>query len=455
MRRRSPRTRRPKAERILAAALLAALGWIAPGLVAEERQPRVRIEFGIDAYQRAYYRPSFEFIGDAPLLGKTRAFVDLAYLQRANGKLEGPIDFWLDAGLERKLSRSVTLGASLSHFCRHVTSRSNPYILNFNELVGRVAWTPGPFKLGFGYGGYLGGSPGLSGLAVIDLGISPLLLPELSFESEFKWADFSRVYHEAGLVFALGRGIDLVLRSSRTYGLPTETFIGIRLASDGAAQNYVDRFDMTVSLPPFHDDYKLFGEGGFRLIFLRAAERRLLVNVEFTTPILDGRRFFGSFWPDRMIYNVDAQYEIAGNGFYAAWYSRYTLDMPADRAARFAGRLGTGLLVRNRADFESLDAPFRIEAFAGIDFGWTLDYGLRAGINTVDAKPFDIGAELDWRRTGGGPAYEIKAFAALGKEISVRPFLGLRKLGLFAMDPAADEPVGQDWVVGISFLKWY
>lgn len=455
MRRRNPRTKHPKADRALVAALLAVFGCVGLGRAAEDRRPRVLVEFGIDAYQRAYYRPSFEFSGDAPLLGRTRAFLDLAYLQRANGRLEGPIDFWLDAGLERKLSPAVSVGASLTHFCRHVTSRANPYILNYNEAVGRVFWTPGAFKLGVGFGGYLGGSPGLSRLAVFDLSVSPFILPELSFESELKWADFSELYHEAGLAFALGRGIDLVLRSSRTYGLPTETFIGVRFGSDGEAQDYVDRFDMTFGLTPFHDDYKLVGEGGFRLIFLRAAERRLLINVDFATPILAQRRFFGRFWPDRMIYSFDAQYEIAASGFFAAWYARYTLDMPSDRPAPFAGRLGTGLLVRNRPDFEALDSPFRIEAFAGLDFGWTLDYGLRAGINTVEARPFDVGAEVDWKRAGGSPAYEIKAFAALGKEVSLRPFVGIRRLGRFALDPPADESAKQDWMIGVSFLKWY
>jgi hypothetical protein len=455
MPRRSPRTRHPKAERALLAAFLIVLGAAGPARAAEERKPRVLVEFGIDAYQRTYYRPSFEFAGEAPLLGETRAFLDLAYLQRANGRLEGPIDFRLDAGFERKLSDAVSVGASLTHFCRHVTSRSNPYILNYNEAVGRVAWTSGAFKLSAGFGGYLGGSPGLSRLAVFGFAIDRLLLPELSFESELKWADFSELYHEAGFALSLGRGIDLLLRSSRTYGLPAETFIGVRFASDGVSQNYVDRFDMTFGLTPFHDDYKLVGEGGFRLAFLRAAGRRLLVDVEFDTPILNGRRFLGQFWPDRMIYDVGAQYEIAGRGFFAAWYARYTLDMPSDRAVPFAGRLATGLIVRNRPDFDALDSPVRIEAFAGIDLSRTLDYGLRLGLNTVAGRLLDVGLELDWKRTGASPAYDIRAFAALGREISIRPFLGIRKLGLYALDPPADEPVRQDWMFGVSFLKWY
>lgn len=463
MRRRNPRTKSRKAERARRAAaaaflvLLGLLGFAAAGRAEEreERRPRVVVEFGIDGYQRAYYRPSFQFAGNAPLLGRTRSYVDFAYIQRANGQLEGPIDFWLDAGLERKVSESISVGASLTHFCRHVTSRSNPYILNHNELVGRADWKRGAFKLGVGYGAYLGGSPGLSRLAVFSLSISPLLLPELSFESELKWADFSELYHEASLALGLGRGIDLILRSKRSYGLPAETFIGVRIASDGAARDTVDRFDLFFGVTPFHDDYKLLGAGGFRLVFLRAPERRLLVNVDFATPILAGSGFFGRFWPDRMIYDVDAQYEIAGRGFFAAWYARYLLDMPSDRAIPFQGRLGTGLLVRNKPDFDALDAPFRIEAFAGLDFRWTLDYGLKAGINTVKAKPFDVGAEVHWRRAGGSPAYEVKAFAALGKEISVRPFAGIRKLGRFAMDPPADEPASQDWILGVSFLKWY
>jgi hypothetical protein len=455
MRRRSPRTKRPKAERALLATLLVLLGYAGPARAGEERKPRVRIEFGIDAYQRAIYRPSFEFVSAAPLLGGTTVLFDLAYLQRANGQLEGPVDFRLNGGLEKRLAKAVSVRASLAHFCRHVTSRSNPYILNYNEAVGRVAWTPGAFRLGLGFGLYLGGSPGLSRIVVLDFDIARLILQELSFESELKWTDFSEIYHEAGLAFALGRGIDLVLRSSRTYGLPTETFIGVRLASDGAAQSFVDRFDLTFGLAPSHDDYKLVGEGGFRLIFLRAAERRLLVDVEFDTPILNGSRFLGQFWPDRMIYNIGAQYEITGRGFVAAWYARYTLDMPSDRAVPFAGRLGTGLIVRNRPDFAALDAPLRVEAFAGIDFGRALDFGIRAGANTVAGKPFDVGAELDWRRTGGSPAYELKAFAAMGKEISIRPFVGVRRLGLYSPDPPADEPVRKEWMFGVSFLKWY
>lgn len=455
MRRRSPRTKSPKAERALLAALLALLGCAGPVRAGEERASRVRIEFGIDAYQRATYRPSFEFVSDTPLLGGATAFFDLAYLQRANGQLEGPIDFRLNGGLEKRLSKAVSVGASLTHFCRHVTSRSNPNILNYNEAVGRIAWTPGALRLGLGFGAYLGGSPGLSRLVVLDFDIARLILPELSFESEIKWTDFSEIYHEAGLSFALGRGIDLVLRSSRAFGLPAETFIGARFASDGAARDLVDRFGVSFGLTPFHDATKLVATGGFRLVFLRTDGRRLLVNVGFDTPILNGSRFFGQFWPDRMIHGVDAQYEVAGRGFFAAWYARYTLDMPADRAAPFAARLGTGLIVRNQPDFDALESTLRIEAFAGIDFGRALDFGLRAGANTVAGKPFDVGAELDWRRTGGRPAYEIKAFAAMGKEISIRPFVGIRRLGLYSLDPPAGEPVGQEWMFGVSFLKLY
>jgi hypothetical protein len=454
-----PRTKSRRAERAALPALLSILVLLAvPAPAARgavERKAKVLVEYGIDAYQRKYYRPSFNFVADAPLLERTQLFLNMAYLQRANGRLEGPIDFWLDGGLEHRLAEGVTAGLDLTHFCRHVISVSNPYILNYNEAVARVRMTEGPIRLGLGFGGYAGGTPGLSRLLVFDLAVARLGLPELSFEGSVKWADFDSLYYEAGLAFALGRGIDLVFRKSRTYGIPPETFIGLRLASDGAVQESVDRFDMTFGLTPFHDDYKIVAGGGYRLVFLRAEDRRLLVDVEFDTPLLNGRSFFAQFWPDRMIYRIGAQYEIAGQGFTAAWYARYTADMPSDRPSPFASRLATGIALRNQRDFDALDHPFRVEAFVGYDFRRALDLGARAGVNTVGMRPFDIGLEAEGHLADGRLAYEIKAFAAAGKEISVRPFLGIRRIGLFAMEPAAAEPLKQDITWGVSFIKWY
>jgi hypothetical protein len=455
MLRKSPTTRRPRADRALFAALLVVLGSAGAADAAEERPSRVLVEFGIDAYQRTYYRPSFNYFADLPFPARTRMRMDMAYEIRANGQLEGPIDFWLDGGLEHRLSDSFGIEASLTHFCRHVSSRDNPYILNYNEAVGRIRWAARPFTLGIGVGGYVGGSPGLSRLVVLDFDIARLVLRELAFEAELKWADFSKLYYRAGLAFSLGRGVDLVLRFSRTYGLPAESFIGLRLASDGAVREYVDRFDTAVGLTPYHDDYKLVAEGAYRLVLLRAPGRRLLFNIAFDTPVLNGRDFFAEFWPERMLTMVDAQYEVAGRGFFAAWYVRYALDMPSDRAEPFAARLGTGLVVRNRADFDALDAPFRVEASAGYDFGGAFDCGGRMGVNTVALRPFDLGAELAWERTGGRQAYGLKCFAAFGKDVSIRPFLGIRKIGLYAMDPAAREPIKEGLTFGIAFLKLY
>jgi len=453
---RIPRMIRPRAERAVLLVLLAVLPGLArPARAAQERRARLLVEFGIDGAQRKYYRPSFSFVTALPFIRRTGAFFDLAYLQRSNGRLQGPIDFQLVAGLERQISDTLSADLSLTHFCRHVTSVDNPYILNFNEAVGRVRLAAGSLRLGLGFGGYVGGSPGHSRLLAFDARAGRFVLPELSIEAALKWADFADLYYEAGLALALGPGIDLLLRSARTYGLPAESFIGLRLASDGAAQDRVARFDMTFGLTPFHDDYKLVAGGGYRLVFLKTDARRLLVNISFDTPILNGRGFFAQFWPDRMLYAVEAQYEVAGRGFFAAWYGRYTLDMPSDRPAPFAARLATGLVVRNRPDFDVLDAPVRIEASAGYDFRGALDAGLRAGANTVGGRPFDVGADFDWRLADGRSAYEVRLFAALGREISIRPFIGIRKIALYAMNPPAGEPVGRDTVFGVSLFKWY
>ncbi len=340
----------------------------------------VQTEIGIDSLQRRFYRPQFTLSWPLAVLGGSRAELDVSYLQRINGSQEGAIDYWVRGGLETRISDTVSFEVSLNHFCRHLTSVLNPYVLNLNELVGRFWVRRDDIELGLGYGPYIGGSRGYDDIMILDFNLPRLLIPELSLETEWKWANFRDVYYDAALSVGLTRGADIFIRATHHYAYPATAYIGLRFRSDGAIGRIVDKLDLEAGVYPYFNMHKLLVSGGYRLEFLHGPERRFFIDVDFRTPILSGSGFLGQFWPDHMLYDIAAQYERTLPGrLYGGWYARYFLDMPVDKALRFRSGLATGLALRNQPDFNRLDKPVRFEIAAGYDFVFAYDLRVRLG----------------------------------------------------------------------------
>lgn len=428
---------------------------IFPSQRQEKPRAMIRGEFGIDSSERRYVRPEFSFAWPLAFAPGSRAFLDLSYLQRINGRLQGPIDFWIQAGFSQRLTDTVAFEAGLTHFCRHWTSIENRYILNYNELTGRVWIRPGPLEIGLGYGRFVGGSPGFHDLAVFDLNIPHLLTSGFSIESAFKWVNFREIYYEAGVTADLAEGASVLIRAARHYGLPAAAYLGLRLSSEGAPRKFLDRFDLSFGIHPFYDSYKLLAGGGFRLDLMKKDDRRFFFDLVFDTPILSGSGFFNQFWPDRMLYSVAAEYEQRIGSLYAAGYARYFVDMPSDKGLGPSSSLATGLALRNQADFDRLERPIRFEGVAGFDFKYDFDARLKLGVNTLAPGQLNAGAEFRWQGTRQRQAAEFKIFAVIGREFSVRPFIGLKKISYAAGGPPGPEPFKRMLTIGLAFYRWF
>ena len=68
---------------------------------------RFRAAFGLDSLERKYYQPEFRLSAPLGGPGRNRLFLDLSYLQKINGDMEGPIDFWVRAGWSAPLTPSI------------------------------------------------------------------------------------------------------------------------------------------------------------------------------------------------------------------------------------------------------------------------------------------------------------------------------------------------------------
>jgi len=447
------------AQRIsLAVAFIGILSGIARAALPQDEgkpQARIRAEFGIDSYERRYVKPEFNFSWPLAFSSGSRVSMNLSYFQRINGRLQGPIDYWVGAGFSQKLSDTVALEAGLNHFCRHVLSVETGYILNYNELTGRLWYRPGPVEVGVGYGRFVGGSPGFRGLAVFTLNAPRVLGSGFSFESEFKWVDFREMYYEAGIAAELAEGASVLIRAARHYGLPAAAHLGFRLSSEGTPRKFLNQFDVSFGLYPFYDTHKLLAGGGFRFDLMAKDDRRFFFDFAFDTPILSGSGFFNQFWPDRMLYTAKAEYEQRVGRVYIAWYARYFVDMPADKAMEFSSSLATGIALRNQADFDRLDRRLRFEAALGYDFKADYDARLSIGVNTLDPGPINFGAEFRGEATRTRKAADFKVFGVFGREVTIRPFLGIKKITYAAGGPPGPDPVEQMLTVGLAFYRWF
>jgi hypothetical protein len=458
--RRSANRRRPGA-----AVLFAVILWgLSPTAFAENKDAAmwtrsrgtITAEFGIDSLQRKFYRPRFDFSWPLAVIGGGRAWLEIDFLQRINGKLGGEIDYWVKAGTEKRIDDGISFDASLNHFCRHLTSTANPYVLNLNEVVGRVWVRADGVELGAGFGPFIGGSPGYDRLMVFDFNLPRFLLPELSFESEWKWVDFEAIYYDAGLSVGLSPSMDVFIRAARHYGFAPTAYLGIRFRPEGVDNDYVDGFDTAIGIYPFYNAHKLLATGAYRLNFIREGDRRFLLDVDFQTPLLSGDGFFAQFWPDRILHAVSAEYEkpLPG-GLFVSWYARYFVDMPVDKEVRFRSSLSTGLLLRNQADFDRLDEAVRFEIAAGYDFAFAYDVRIKLGAGGRVGKTTTIGAEFRLEANGERRTAEGRAFASFGRDIGIRPFIGVRQISYIAGGPPPPDSFRNKLTFGVGFYKWF
>jgi len=441
---------------LLAASLIPLFGrdrqdddsWIKP-------RSAIAAEFGIDSLSRKFYRPEFRFAWPLGAGGESRLNVQVSFLQRSDGKLRGAVDYWVRIHAEKKIGAFLSLEAGLDHFCRHKTSADTPYVLNLNELLGRLWVRTKQIEAGLGLGSFIGGSPGYNRLMSFDLVLPRLVIPELRFESCWKWVNFQDLFYETTLSLGLAGGAEIFIRGAREYGFPDAAYLGVRFRSDGYRGRLLDAFGISAGVYPFYNVHKVLIDGDYRLNLFKDAGRRLLLDVGFRTPLLTGDGFFAQFWPDRMQYAVGAEYEkpLPG-GLFVSWYARYFVDMPVDKAVRFRSSLATGLLLRNQDLFDRLEAPVRFEIAAGYDFDFAYDVRVKLGAQAKLGPARAAGADLRIEANNARQTAEFKVFMAFGKEISVRPFIGIRQISFLAGGPPKmSDPFKNKLTFGIAFLE--
>ncbi len=257
------------------------------------------VELGLDSLERRYYHPTFHF--NFPF-SQGNFFAEVEYHSRMNGRLQGAIDYWVNVGAQKALNDKLTLELRLNHFCRHEVMRSAPYIWNLNEVLGKLSFVGERFSLALGGGGFIGGSDGYRELVTANGSWRGFLVPELALFAEVKLVNFSRLYHDVGFAFSLSPNIDIFFKNTRHYQFPNTSYLGLRFHSgngsgDGAFLDYVKAL---VGVSPFDDRFKLEVEGDFKLEFFRNDSRRVVLGVDFETPVLNGDGFFSQFYPLRM-----------------------------------------------------------------------------------------------------------------------------------------------------------
>jgi hypothetical protein len=382
------------------------------------------LEGGVESTQRRYFRPQLKF--EFPIRFG-RVFADLDYYHRTNGDLEGEVDFWLGLGLKGPLSSHSEIEVFLQHFCRHLTSRDYPVVLDINELLARFWYMTGGLKLGLGGGTYLGTSNHYDGLLVLDLAWPRIFRSELSASAEVKWVDFNQLLYDFELAVGLNPSVDLVARLTRHYAYPTTTYFGLRFKSQDAAEPNVDQFRLRGGFLPDDEDRKVFAAVEFNLHFFRTPDRQLLLTLSGDIPIERGDAFLGTFRPEEIKYLADVVYERRlGPELSAFGYGRYDLHMPVDVAQRFDSSWGLGLGLRNQTYFKKLDRNFRYVVFAGRNYGHSYDVGVAVGVNTT-GKPVNIGGDVQLSFKPGEFHALYELFIEAGSTPKVRPFLAFER----------------------------
>jgi hypothetical protein len=421
-------------------------------MYAEEKQEwqsktSLVVEYGLDALERRYYHPSFRF--DLPIYGGV-FFAQVDFHERLNGRLQGTIDYWVDVGLRKDVTKRLGLELRLNHFCRHQTLRDTAYVWNMNEILARVVLARGPVTLALGGGGFTGGSDGYRGLLTAGGEWRGFLLPELTLAAELKLVDLSRLYHELGFSLALNPALDLFFRHVRHYELPSSSCLGLRLHAPGGGKTFLDALQVRVGASPFHRELKLEVDGEFKLEFFRNAARRVALAFAFNAPVLNGDGFFAQFWPWKMIYDIGLDYERRlAPDLFAAWVTRYRLDMPVDRERPFAASLFTGLALRNQADFDVLEKDVRFEIAAGYDFKHGLELAGKLGLEIWSNGVAQVLAEMRSQVGTDHLRLDVRLLASGGRRLEFRPYLGWKKE--IGVDPAPATP--GKLLFGVGFFK--
>lgn len=449
----------PAAARILAAALgiLASLA-AAPETLAQTASgsPSTRIEasFGFDSHKRLFIKPEFHLAARFGEESRHRVFLNFSYLQKFDLDLKGPIDFWVQTGVVARLSESLSAEASINHLCRHHTSLFSPRVLNLNEAIGRIWVRRGTFEAGLGLGAYFNSSPLYETLLVVNLNKTGLFIPELSFSGEFKWVNTDQIVHEAELALAVLPGVEALLASVKSFELPRATHFGLRLRSGTEGGRLLDGFQASAGVFPFYENYKLMVDGRFRLVPYDRSPRRLLFDFAFSSPVLSGPGFWTAFFPDRMIYEISVEWEHAAGPVFASWYGRSVVDLPVDKSEAAAAGFSAGAVVRNQSDFHRLTRPLRFEIRAGLDLKHDYDLGVKLGLNTTHPTGWNMGLEGRLEANGQRHLVEGRFFMDTGRDLSFRPFVGIRRMTWPADDPS-DRRIDRIFEAGVQFLKWF
>jgi hypothetical protein len=416
---------------------------------ATRTEAEAQLEMGIDSRQQKYLRPVFRYDFTLPY---GSLFTEVMFYQRGGEALKGAIDFWLNIGYLKKISRRLTGEFRLNHMCRHMASVENPDIFNLNELLARVWHENAGIYLGWGYGIYLGGNQDYTSFLTGSVRLPALFGSEFSVEADVKFRDFQEILYQVELIFSLSKSTDLFVRNSRDYDFENATYIGVRMKSFGRVREYLDSLKLSAGFYPHFEAHKILVEGEFRLMFFKNSSRKLLFTLNFSAPIIRDNGFWGDFYPENMTYvfNLEYEKEILP-GWMVLWYSRYYLHLPLDIDRTFDSDLGTGLGIRNQSDFDRLDKALRFDISAGYNFD--LDYNVRVntGFRLLKTNRLDLFVDVKSELSRARFWSSIRLFLNLGQAISIRPFIRFDRNEAFG----SDQPVITTFLFGVAMFKWY
>ncbi|MCP2519117.1 hypothetical protein NLD30_01575 [SCandidatus Aminicenantes bacterium Aminicenantia_JdfR_composite] len=413
----------------------------------QKNKTQANIEIGIDSFERRYYKPELKFYFSFNSLG---LLIGAKYYQRNNSKLIGEIDYWLNGSLFYKIKENLRIETGLYHMCRHLTSQENYKIFDLNEVIAKI-WTDfNKNSIALGIGTYIGENS-YRNLLILNTHFDKIFESEFSIYSEFKFVNFKKILYEVEFSLGLNKSFDLFLRNTKTYRYPSMTYIGLRIKSDGKVENYINKIKLGIGIYPFYENYKLGIENEFRIDFFKTSMRRIIVQASSLTPILRGEKFFGTFWPEKMAYPLQVEYErkINEQSVYLFGYCNYTIELPLDVSERFRSSLGIGMGLRNQQDFEILQNKMRYEISGGCNFRNDFDLNFRFGVNTLK-KNTNMGTEVTFKLDSKKSFIGLKVFLDFGKELELRPFFKFENLSHLKNSGSQNK-----FSIGIEFIKWY
>jgi hypothetical protein len=414
----------------------------------QHQAARGSLEIALDALERRFFRPRFTY---QLQLSSWQLISDIYFNETMNGDLEGIIDYWINLGLQKSTGpHRITF--RLNHMCRHNTSVFNPEVLDLNEIYAHYGWQSPGFSAGIGLGTYTGGSASHRSIVTFNSRVTPFREPGISCRLALKWVDWKQLLHEAEIVFPLNSATSLFIRNARYYALKTNTFIGIRFATIPPVESVMDAMKLEVGVLPADEDYKTGVQGEYSLHFFNKTRKRLKLTMGFQAYLLKADKFFGKFYPDSMAYRVMMEYEnLLTPELFLSWYSRYYLYSPIDKGIPFEAHLGTGILLKNRRDFDLADSPLGYEISAGYNFKHRLEGKARVGISLYRKGNFNV----QWRTSVYFHGDMINTLVQLTSQwasgITIRPQLNWEYIQYREKLARA----GYRFSFGVAFLKWY